>query len=539
MASLLGFVRVDPWYPWSTLLDFIMSLANPIALLWAGLLIPVIIFYILKIRLRRIPVSTVIFWRQIFEEKKPRSLWQKLRHLISLLVQITILLLLVAALAEPFFTGEVMQSRRIVLVIDNSASMNATDVAPSRLAKAKEEAQRIIAGLRHRDEMAIVVAGTQPRVVCGLTGHQRSLPDALDSVPGTDGPTALKEAVTLARQLIDESNAEGGKTRVVVLSDGCQESAAALFDGDKARLVTVGQKTPNIGISRFQVRRSPLEPVGYEILAEVVNQSDDPAECRFELMLEGANEQGETFRDIIDVVPLKLEAGGKWSQTIQKVSAAGGALIGQLTSAADVKQPHEDALAVDNRAVALLPRRDPQPVYLTTPEPNLFLQKVLEVGPLVNLNVAKTPFESVSAGAAQVFHRQAPNPLPPGPVMVIDPASDTDLWKVGEKLVNPIVTQQEKDSPLMAHLRLDNVLMPEAKKLGWTTAAGKPQVLAGSVTGDPLYALIDRPAGKVLVLTVNLDQGELPFRTAFPIMVSNALNFFAGNAGELREAFAT
>ena len=34
-----------------------MSLANPVALAWGLLLIPVVIFYILKIRLRRVPVK--------------------------------------------------------------------------------------------------------------------------------------------------------------------------------------------------------------------------------------------------------------------------------------------------------------------------------------------------------------------------------------------------------------------------------------------------------------------------------------------------
>ncbi len=91
----------------------------------------------------------------------------------------------------------------------------------------------------------------------------------------------------------------------------------------------------------------------------------------------------------------------------------------------------------------------------------------------------------------------------------------------------------------MAHVRLDNVLMPEARKLTFTPAAGKPQVLAATVTGETLFALIERPEGKVVVLTVNLDLGELPFRTAFPIMATNSLNFFAGIQGELREALPT
>src|SRR5580692_8867278 len=104
-----------------------MSFANPAALAWALLLVPVVIFYILKIRLKRVPVSTVLFWQQIFDEKRPRSIWQRLRHLISLLVQLALVALLVAALAEPLFSWEAMSARRIVLVLDNSASMNATD----------------------------------------------------------------------------------------------------------------------------------------------------------------------------------------------------------------------------------------------------------------------------------------------------------------------------------------------------------------------------------------------------------------------------
>src|SRR3954447_12598723 len=192
-----------------------MNLANPTALLWALLAVPVVVFYVLKIRLKRVPVSTVIFWRQLFDEKRPRSLWQRLRHLVSLLVQLALLGLMVAALAEPFFSWEALSARRVVLVLDNSASMNATDVAPSRLARAKEEARQVIAGLRFRDEMALVAAGTQPRVVCGLTGHQKTLREAVDAVEPGDGPTLLADATAIARRLLAEAEGSGKKCRVV------------------------------------------------------------------------------------------------------------------------------------------------------------------------------------------------------------------------------------------------------------------------------------------------------------------------------------
>ena len=37
---------------------------------------------------------------------------------------------------------------------------------------------------------------------------------------------------------------------------------------------------------------------------------------------------------------------------------------------------------------------------------------------------------------------------------------------------------------------------------------------------------------------MNLDEGDLPLRTVFPIMTSNVLNWFAGQRGELRESLA-
>src|SRR3954447_21475979 len=202
-----------------------MNLLHPLSLAWLGLAIPIVIFYILKIRMRRVPVSTTLFWRQIFEEKQPRSIWQKLRHLLSLLVQVAFLLLVVFALSEPIFKWEIREARRLVLVVDNSASMNAADVAPSpsRLAKAREEGRALIDGLRFSNEMAIIAAGTQPTVRCGMTGHQGTLREKLKDVPPTDGPTRVQEAIELGRRLLadpGDGNGAGGRASVVVLTDG-------------------------------------------------------------------------------------------------------------------------------------------------------------------------------------------------------------------------------------------------------------------------------------------------------------------------------
>jgi hypothetical protein len=491
-----------------------MNLTTPAALLWALLAIPIVIFYILKIRVRRVPVSTVMFWEQVFEEKQARSIWQKLRHLLSLLMQLLLLCLLVAALAEPYFSWEARQQRRLVLVLDNSASMQATDVSPSRLAIAKEEAIKVIDRMRVRDEMAVVTAGTQPRVVCGLTRHQRTLRHAVDAVAATDGPTRVKEAIELSRRLL----AEHPNGQMVVVSDGRMTVGKELLAEKDVAWLPIGTAADNVGLTRFQVRRSLLDPLGYQVLIEAQNFSDTAVECRLELELAG---------DIVDVWPLKLEPGATWRKHIEQTSAAGGVLVGRIR--------HDDALALDNEARAVLPERRKQSVLLVT-EGNRFLQGVFAANPLVELSIAAEVPESVSRETVVVLHKRVPKQLPSGNLVVLQPTESSELWDVSDVLENPLVALQDKDSPLMAHVRMDNVLLPEARKL---VPKGSAKVLAASENGDPLYLAIEHSRGRVLVLTVNLDRGDLPLRTAFPILFSNALAWFEGSGGELREAVAS
>jgi hypothetical protein len=119
---------------------------------------------------------------------------------------------------------------------------------------------------------------------------------------------------------------------------------------------------------------------------------------------------------------------------------------------------------------------------------------------------------------------------------VIEPERSGPLWQLGPAVQNPVVAKQDKESPLMLHIRLDNVTMPEARKLTFT---GPARVLAESAGGDPLYAVLDRAGeGRVVVLTVDLDKSDLPLQTAFPIMVTNLMSWFGGTKGELREALA-
>jgi len=213
-----------------------MTFTHPLALLWGLVAVPLVIFYWRKIPLRREVVATNLIWEQVFGEERLRESWQRWRHGVSLAVQLLVLMLLVLALAEP----QIPPPRRFVLILDNSDSMNATDVEPTRLGQAKEVARRLVEGLRPCDRAAVLSAGDAVGVRCTLTGDQQTLREAIDSVEPTQGTTHVAAAVELARQLLDDGDEENGKIQVI--TDGCFPEAADLAAAEGVELSTIRKR---------------------------------------------------------------------------------------------------------------------------------------------------------------------------------------------------------------------------------------------------------------------------------------------------------
>jgi hypothetical protein len=492
-----------------------LEFANPSGWWWLALAIPILLLYILKIRLRRQQVPTLLFWDQLFDEKKPRAWWQRLRHLLSLLLQFAFLVLVVAALVDPLWSWQREQARRIVLVVDNSASMRTLEEEGStRLNEAKQAAKSLVQALRSKDQMAVLSATGRPEVVIGMTDHQRSLTTAIDGIPATDGPTDVAAAVTAAERLLADH--EHGE--ILVLTDGCFADLDALKANPRLTLYGVGSKQDNVAITRYQVRRSLLDAVGYQVLLDVTNFSDSEKQCRVELTL------GE---ELVDVLPLALKPGETVSRFVDHTSSTGGELHAKL----DIT----DALETDNRALAVLPERKPVRVQLVT-KGNLFLKGVLESIPLVDLQITSEAPSVAPPGGILVLDKIVPAQLPSGRVVVVDPQTTTDAWTLGEPLSQPIVAKVDKASPLVQHVRLDNVLFPGARQM---TFSVEVEPLIQDPLDGPLFARLKRPGGDAVVLACNLDQGDLPLRIAFPVLMKNTIEWFQGNTGELRPALTT
>ena len=515
-----------------------MNFLSPTSLFLFGLAIPIIALYILRLRRRREPVSTLMFWEELFRERQTTSLFQRLKHLLSLLLQLLFLALLVFAIARPQFAFITKSARQLVLIIDQSASMNAIEDETeglTRLASAKENALRTVDGLRFMDEMTVISSHTRPIIHIPFTNHQKSLREAVDAIQPTDISTNLEPAYDLAHAIAQtKPNPE-----IVIFSDfqSISEELLAKLNSKteqdenteksdpeiKRRLIRMGEANDNVGITQFRVRKSLVNAFDYQTLLRVVNASE--TEKRFNVEL--------YFNDnLFDVRPYNLAPGESKSEIFSNFAFEGG----KLKAVLDV----QDALPTDNTAYATLPKRDLIPVLLVTAE-NPFLQKALAVDEQIKLTVL-TPTEyetdvlpeSANSQGKQpyqvvIFDRYSPPTLGDGNYMFIyPPAASSETpnselkWNIGGALETPIITDWERTHPILQHVHLENVQIGAAYQV---TPPSTAQVLARSFESPVLFIDVT-PNRKIVFAAINILESDLPLRIAFPVIIANTIQWF-------------
>ncbi len=492
-----------------------MSLLNPIGLAWAAVAVPIIALYVLKIRRRRQVVPTLMFWDQIFQDTAPRSLWRRLRHWLSLLMQLAFLMLLVLALADPVWSGASRRRTHWVLVLDQSASMQAGDGASSRFDQAKQAAHRTIRSMRAQDQATVIAAGVQPTIACGRTHHQPALHQAVDALAALDAPCDLHAAVRLA-----ESIDVGDQRRaIVVVTDPPGASGLDDEPGGAMAVTLCGGDAANVGITGFAVRPRSDNPLELQGMLRVANFSDHPASVDVRLTRDG---------QLFDVISMSLAAGEETLRTFRHVHTGGRVLRAELSK--------PDALMVDNTAAAVLPETKDIRVALVC-EGNLFLESVLAVHPWLKVRRWRPVdlAEAVKEADILVFDEHVPQTLPDKPSLFIHPKAASPLWSLGGDLKRPLVSDVADGAELLRHVNLTNCTLRGARAVRAKTEA---KTLASSFE-NPLLLSWSGEGPPRVVLAVDVKQGDLPLRTAFPILMQNTLNHLAGQTDEPVSAYAT
>src|SRR5688572_8742236 len=158
-----------------------MNFLTPIALGFAAAIPLVVVFYLFKRKRVVKLVSSTLLWQRFLAVTQASAPFQKLRHNWLLIFQILMLLLVIFALARPYFQGQSKESRLRVLILDGSASMQATDEEPSRFEQARAEALKWVNGLRDGEQMMVLLAGPSTEVKQSPTTDKGALRRALES----------------------------------------------------------------------------------------------------------------------------------------------------------------------------------------------------------------------------------------------------------------------------------------------------------------------------------------------------------------------
>jgi Ca-activated chloride channel family protein len=146
-------------------------------------------------------------------------------------LNILLIILLITALADPHIPLEqTKEGVNVVIVMDVSGSMAATDYNPSRLDAAKQSAKSLVDGLTIKDNAGVVIFSSGATTSAYLSPFKEKVLEKLMSIKQTDGETALGDGLVLA---VDMATSIPNRKKVIILmSDGVNN--AGVISPDEA-----------------------------------------------------------------------------------------------------------------------------------------------------------------------------------------------------------------------------------------------------------------------------------------------------------------
>ena len=488
-----------------------MSFLAPAALIFALSLPVVIVFYLLKRKRTVRLVSSTLLWQRFLAETQANAPFQKLRRNWLLILQLLLLLLIVLALGRPFFKGTATPSRLRVLILDGSASMQATDEKPNRFAQARTEALKWVDGLRDGEQMMVLLAGAGTEVKQSPTTDKAALRRALQACEPADTPTQLADALKTAGAFTFEKRGEETVTtgEIHLFSDG---AAPDLDEFANKNLPVVyhrlGTGANNVGIVRLDVRGNPENPEERAIFASVGNYGTNPVTADLELRF------GE---DLVSTRNVSLGPTNIELLIFSVPQKTNGVFTVRLTSS--------DDLAADNQAsvVSLLPT--PSRILLVS-RGNRFLEKALGGTTTAPISTAPLLTDRAENYDVVVLDDVVPTGWPRPNVLAFHVGA-TNLFPNWRTEPAPVIVDWRNTHPLLRFVNFDNVQVAESLGVApppWGVALvdspKTPLILAGEVN-------------RQRVVWVGFDplQSTWPLRVSFPIFVANAIDWLSPAGG--------
>jgi VWA domain-containing protein/aerotolerance regulator-like protein len=505
-----------------------MPFLQPLALAGLVFLPLVVAMYLLKLRRDETVVPSTLLWQRLVADVEANAPWQRLRRSLLLLLQLLLVLILVLLAARPFVERPAGLAGDLVLVIDTSASMQATDVTPSRLDAAKAAAIDALKDLPAGGKVSVIAAGRTAKVVANRTSDLGRVRQAIDGVEATSDIGNLGDALRLASALA----ARSGDAEILVATDAALATPPGGRVEAPVRVLRVGRVANNQAIVALSVRTAS-SGLSHGAFISIANLGLELVERQLEVYADGQLRDSRTvyldpqrradvsIDDIDDpqhpasVVEVRLKAGD-----------------GEEGSTAT------DPLAVDDRAWAIVPPLTKRQVLLAG-EPDPYLETALSYLPDTELYYRSGDDWSTLTGLDRyelvIFNRFLPPTLPAKPILAIAPPTTSALGTVSGTLTNPGIGTLDPTDPILRFVDLSTVHVGEAQRLelpAWARA-----VVPGPGSSPLLYAgqLDGRPAA---VLAFEPRHSDLPLQVAFPVLMANLAGELLGGAGAPADAVA-
>lgn len=518
-------------------MEFLYAISGWQWALAAGTPAAIVALYFLKLKRKPLEVPSTFLWKKSIEDLHVNSLWQRLRKSLLLWLQLAVAALVIVSLLRPTVHAT-RTGRHFIIMVDNSASMSATDIEPTRLGDAKRKAALIADQMQSGDAGMVIAFADSARVVCSYTENVPAIKQAIASIQPTARKTRLREALVIASGLANpqrsgEEDAAAVPAELYLLSDGKFPPVDDVPLGNlNMHYLSVGATRENVGLVALSARRSESGPDRTEVFGRVRNLGEETADLTAELHLDG---------QLASVQRLHV-GGGQEQPVLFPVAAVESATI-------SVRIDRADAFDKDNEAWTVIspPRRIRM---LVVGDENAVLKAVLATEPLAKAaqmdfrprSFAATDFAADSSFGAYdlvVFDRCAPQTMPECNTFFIG-AAPASLAAEKTPVKAPIILNWDASHPVLRFLDLDDVNVVDA----FTTPLPQGGVKLIESDRGPLLFTVQRSVHTDLVQTFAIvdENGhwrtDWPLKLSFPLYMMNIVQGLGGAESAGQTVFA-